>query len=156
MQPVELALDHLGQAHAPLLAEIHGDLLVVHVAIELGVLVVHQTAAETGLAHALEHHLHEQRFELARDLVQGRILVLAGLRLQGVKPREVGIDLGQFDSHQITTRSAFSAPACLSASRIATRSLGPAPTLFTARTTSSRVTPGANLNMRLPSSFTST
>ena len=86
MPPPELALEHIGQTDAVLLRHVHRDLLVVHVAVELALLAVHQATAQAGVTHALEHHLQEQRLELARDLIERRILVLARTRLQGRQP----------------------------------------------------------------------
>src|SRR5690606_12480198 len=119
-----------------------GNLLVVHLAEHL-VLAGEQRIAEAGLAHALDQHLRELAFQLARDLVDLR-RVIGGDRVQRQRLRG--------DAHgQITSSSALSAPACLSASRIAIRSPGAAPTSFTARTISSRVAPPSKRNMRLPS-----
>src|SRR5690606_14785616 len=110
-----------------------------------------------GVTHALEHDIEEQRLELAGYPlhVLGTVGLTAGLHLgHGV---EVGVaETGAIHVHapQMTTSSAFSAPACLSASRIAIRSPGAAPTWLTARTISSSETPGLKTNMRLsPSSM---
>src|SRR5690606_38260873 len=138
----QLAGDHRRQAQALAGGHRLGQLLVVHVAEGL-VLAREQRVAEAGVAHALDQHLRELAFELARDMLD---------------PRGVGPGLGgQFqrsgvEAHQITSSSARSAPACLSASRMAIRSPGAAPTSLTARTISSSVVPPSKRNMRLPSS----
>src|SRR5690606_14442104 len=102
---------------------------------------------EAGVAHALDHHLREQPFELARGLVDA-----GGIGAQ----RGIELDGGRVDAHQITSSSARRAPACFSASRMATRSPGAAPTAFTACTISSSEVPPGNMNMRLPSWLAST
>src|SRR5690606_41955615 len=93
-------------------------------------------------AHGRDRHLRDLARQVARDMRQAR---RSGPRLGGHLQR-AGID-----AHQITSSSARSAPACRSASRIAIRSPGAAPTSFTARTISSRVVPPSKRNMRLPS-----
>src|SRR5690606_16235899 len=139
--PGQLARDHRRQPQALAGSQRLRQLLVVHVAEDL-VLVGEQRVAEAGVAHALDQHLRELAFELARGMFH---------------PRDVGSGLGrQFqragvDAHQITSSSARSAPACFRASRMAIRSPGAAPTSFTARTISSRVVPPSKRNMRLPS-----
>src|SRR5690606_22853256 len=106
----------------------------------------------------------EHGFELLRDLAHRFLRICAAFQLQRAEARQVGVDLrGRGGSacqevahvrfrNQITISCARSAPTCCKASRIATRSLGDAPTWFTARTSSSSDTPGWNRNMRLSSS----
>src|SRR5690606_36294312 len=137
----QLARDHRRKAQTLAGGQRLRHLLVIHVAEHL-VLAGEQRVAEAGVAHALDQHLRELALELARDMVD---------------PRSIGPGLGRqfqragIDAHQITSSSARSAPACLSASRMAIRSPGAAPTSFTARTISSRVVPPSKRNMRLPS-----
>src|SRR5690606_21753439 len=104
-----------------------------------------------GVTHALEHDIEEQRLELAGYPlhVLGTVGLTAGLHLgHGVEVGVAETRTVHVSTPQITIRSAFSAPACLSASRMAIRSPGAAPTWLTARTISSSDTPGLNTNMR--------
>ena len=55
-------------------------------------------------------------------------------RKSGIGGSDAGAILVLFIFPQIIMSSAFRAPACFNASRIATRSLGDAPTAFTAST----------------------
>src|SRR5690554_1243134 len=138
----------------------HGHLAVVHVLIEAGLRCVKRVAFGEGLvgfAHALHHDVEKQRLELARHPLH----VFGGVRLAATLHLCHGVQIGVAETGaihvhapQMTTSSAFSAPACLSASRIAIRSPGAAPTWLTARTISSSETPGLKTNMRLsPSSM---
>jgi len=76
----ELARDHRRQAQAAALGHGLGNALVVHLAEHL-VLAGEQRIAEAGRAHALDQHLRELAFELARDLVDLR-RVVAGDRVE--------------------------------------------------------------------------
>src|SRR6185312_10327531 len=158
--PEQLALEHLRDAEAiAAVRERHRELRVGKIAVLLGLLGIEDAGAEARAPHRLQHHLREQRFELARDRRGRRALVHARGRLQPRQCSEVGEVAGRarIERHrQITTSSACSAPASRSACRIDTRSLGDAPTWFTARTISSRFAPVPNLNMCPPCSVTCT
>src|SRR5690606_4813038 len=140
--PRQLARDHRRQAQPLAFGHRLGQLLVVEVAEGL-VLAREQGVAKARIAHALDQHLRELPLQLARHLVDARGI---GLGRRGQLQRR-----RQTDAHQMTSSSALSAPAWRSASRIAIRSPGAAPTSFTARTISSRAVPPSNLNIRLPS-----
>src|SRR5690606_30986774 len=158
----ELALEHRGQTDAAVvLRQGHGQLLVVHVLVGLALVAVHEVAFGehlVRLAHGLHHLVEEQRLEFLGDLLDVARAVAADLEL--VEPVQVGVGAAveagcESGIHgrlrQITIRSACKAPACLSASRMAIRSEGAAPTWLTARTISSSVVPGPNLNIGLAS-----
>lgn len=72
----ELAHQHLGESDTSVSGHIARDLLVEHALVHLRLVVVEQAVAEAGLAHVLQHRMHEQRLELARRLAQriGRVL----------------------------------------------------------------------------------
>src|SRR5690606_16054798 len=161
----ELAHQHVLQADAAALAgHAHGQLLVVHVAVLLDRLGVHRVVGGqhvAGLARGLEHLADEQRLELLGHLAYVGVAVAIAM-LERAQAVEVGVGAAvdgagnqALGVHawrpQITIRSACKAPACFRASRIAIRSLGAAPTWFTARTISSSVVPGPNLNIGLAS-----
>lgn len=143
----------------------NGQLLVVHFLILLGCRSVERitlTQRVGRLAHGLEHFTEKQRLELLRHFAQVFVTVLvADLELVQAVEVRVGTRIRTADQTtlvhihgrrpQITIRSACNAPACFSASRIAIKSPGAAPTWFTARTISSRVVPGPNLNIGLAS-----
>src|SRR5690606_28007860 len=108
-----------------------------------------------GRAHALEHLLDKNRFELLGHFLERARIVVTPKGFHLFKPlivEQAVLDLCASrqmiqGKHQITTNSALSAPDCLSASSMAIRSPGEAPTLFTDLTISSSVAPGPNLNM---------
>src|SRR5690606_9547305 len=154
-----LALRQLTQSnvlltHPPVFRQANRHLIVVHVLIEAGLGTVQRvTLGEhlVGVTNALEHDIEEQRLELAGYPlhVLGTVGLTAGLHLgHGVEVGVAETRTVHVSTPQITIRSAFSAPACLSASRMAIRSPGAAPTWLTARTISSSDTPGLNTNMR--------
>src|SRR5689334_18493684 len=97
------------------------DLLVAHVAEGVHRLAVDQRVGELRLAHRFEHHAGEHRLELLRGLVE--VLLGRGPRQPRIEPGLAG-DRPNRVAHYSTTSSALSAPASLSASRIATRSAG--------------------------------
>ncbi len=143
----------------------NGQLLVVHFLVLLGRLGVERivlTQRVGGRTHGLEHLANKQRLEFLRHLAHIAVAVLvADLQLiqtieVRIRPRIVAADahtLAHIHGRrpQITIRSACNAPACFNASRIAIKSPGAAPTWLTARTISSRVVPGPNLNIGLAS-----
>ncbi len=71
----QLPADHAGQAQAFAAGHRLGNLLVVHLAEHL-VFAGEQRVAEAGVTHALDQHLRELAFQLARDLVDLRRIVL--------------------------------------------------------------------------------
>src|SRR5690606_2091959 len=117
-----------------------------------------------GRTHGLEHLLQKDGFKFPCYFFQ-RLGIFIATQTFDVVQRTV-IQKGILSclhllfcierDHQITTSSAFRAPDCFSASRIAIKSAGDAPTVLTDLTISSRLAPGANLNMGLVSSVTST
>src|SRR5690606_2377852 len=94
-------------------------------------------AAEVGASGGGEHLAEQDGFELLG--CGGEALALAARHSSGA-----GADRarGDGDDH-ITTISALSEPACFSASRIATRSAGLAPSMLSASTTSASEAPGS-------------
>src|SRR5580704_13968598 len=164
----QLLHQHVGESQAMAPGELERQLVIEHALVHLGLVAAEDRILADGLAHALEHHLGEQALELLRHLAQRARVLLAYCALELLEPREVTIDtgavgaVGYVGSHggrcnglQMTMSSARSAPASRSASRIATRSPGAAPTWFTARTISSRLTPAWNTNMRASACWTS-
>jgi len=81
------------------------------------------------LAHAADHHLQHQGLELARHRAGGLLPALPRGLAQAWKPwKSSGVTVAARDTvagPQITTSSACSAPASLSASRIATSRSAP-------------------------------
>ena len=95
----ELALDNLRQTQAPAFGQVQGELLIEHIPVEKALIVIQQTLSETGLTHALEHHVHEQRFELPGHLLQARVLqacvlILSCTGFQLGKALKIQIDIG--------------------------------------------------------------
>ena len=89
-----LAYQGLGQADAAFLGQVDTELLVVLLLIKLHLVAVEQAALRGRVAHGLEHHLHEQGLELARDLFQRLGRVILRLATQGRETAEVGVDGG--------------------------------------------------------------
>src|SRR4051812_16250312 len=150
---VELGEQHLGDAEDAAVRHRVGETGVGHVAELLGRLAREHVVGEVGLAHRADHMAQEHRLELLgggaqRFALRRRIRSLRGKRgrraLRG--KRHGRLWRAQRGDHRIT-RSARSAPACFSASRIATRSDGAAPIAFTARTISASEAPGASSNI---------
>ncbi|MNC11599.1 hypothetical protein D3C75_593000 [compost metagenome] len=138
-----LAHQHVRQADTTALAgHGNGQLLVVHFLVLLGRRRVHRIVLSQRFgcrAHGLEHLTEEQRFELLRHLAHVAVAVLvADLELIQTIEVRIGARIAAADqtalAHihdgrpQITIRSACRAPACFSASRMAIRSPGAAPT----------------------------
>jgi hypothetical protein len=65
-------------------------LLVVEIAIEPGLIAVHDPATSLGAggAHTFQHHLDKHRFELLGGLAGRLGRILPGLRRKPAKPRK--------------------------------------------------------------------
>src|SRR5579863_295839 len=139
---LQLTHQHVGESEALALGELERQLTVVHALVGLRLIGAEDRVLADRVTHALDHHARERADR------GGIVAAHAGLEL--LEPGEIAINGGVVDGggHQITISSARSEPASFSASRIATRSPGAAPTWFTARTISSRLTPAWNTNMR--------
>src|SRR5256885_626742 len=139
----QLSRDGIRQA-AGLARHGHRQLLVQHVGAQVALCAVEQAGLHGGLAHALDHLAHEQRFQLLGGFLRGLRTVLAGREFECVEGSGVGRQriagrslrsVGKCDAH-ITSSSALRAPAALMACRMASRSWGVAPSVLSARTTS--------------------
>src|SRR5205085_3041076 len=126
-----------------------GEARTGHAAKLVGRLAAEHVVGELGAPHRAEQLADEHRLEGLRRLAQ----LLAALRI-GLPARGGGLTAPAGGGGLVVERidhrmmsSARSAPACFSASRIATRSDGAAPIAFTARTISDSDAPGAKLNM---------
>jgi len=70
-----------------------GNLLVVHIAVEPALVVVHDsTIAWTGSTHAFQHHLHEYRLKLFGSFSNGIGRILLGLVPQTGQSLEIRVD----------------------------------------------------------------
>src|SRR5690606_41019095 len=115
-------------------------LCVAHLAEGVLALAAEQiVAAEVGASGGGEHLAQEDGLELLRGAFQALALAFAagGSGKGGQGPRRNRND-------HITTISALSDPARLSASRTATRSAGVAPSMLSASTTWASEAPGSN------------
>src|SRR5690606_26555830 len=143
----QLRFDARGKAERAALAGELGELRIAHLAESLFAFTAEQlVAAEVGASGSGEHLAHEDRLELLRGFLQLR--ALAGVRAG--RAGKCGSGAGRDRRDHITTISALSEPACFSASRIATRSAGLAPSMFSASTTCASDAPGSNMVTRLP------
>jgi hypothetical protein len=101
----QLADQQIGQPESLALRHLDGELIVHHVLVHVGLVAAEQRIAEAGLAHAVEHHLGEDAFELARDFAQRRWIVGTRALAQGGEMLEVvGIDFG-IRPHGVAQRS---------------------------------------------------
>ncbi len=111
--------------------------------------------AQVRAARALEHHADEQRLELHGHVGErGRVVALRAPPKVARAPRgrRHSSVSARWPCTCVSARSRSAAraerPLRASASRIATRSPGAAPTWFTASTMSFKLVPGSNTNMR--------
>ena len=82
----QLPHHHISQPHTLLFCQMHRQLAVVHILVETGLRRIQRIALGerlVGIAHALDHHIQKQRFELAGDLLQifRAVGLAAGLEL---------------------------------------------------------------------------
>jgi hypothetical protein len=90
----QLLDQHVRKPHALALRQMHRELVVKHVLIELRLFAVEQLVALAGCTHVLQHHAREQTFELlCRFLERIRLFVPRAL-LQRREALKVGEELG--------------------------------------------------------------
>jgi hypothetical protein len=93
LSPHQLLHHQICDAEAATLGHFERHLVVEHAAVHLAFLRVEQLVARTRLAHALQHHLREQRLELTRRLAHRGRIVGARLPLQVTQCLDIGICL---------------------------------------------------------------
>src|SRR5687768_1079837 len=157
----ELAFERLAQADAACRKMLR-DLLVEHRRVGAHRVRVERPILGQRLAHLLQHHVEEQRLELAGGLGQrllgrlARLAAKAGERVRVQRERLCSIGGGAANAHQMISSSALSAPAERIACKIASRSPGVAPSVLSAFTTSASFAPAGSATRPLPSCFTCT